>query len=325
MNALPLLQVVQLTKHFQLQRTSLFHSEGKIHAVDDVSFDLMQGETLGIVGESGCGKSTLGRTILRLLDPTEGKIIFAGQEITKLRRRALKKIRTQMQIISQDPYSSLNPRMTIEHIVGDSLKAHGLAKRKEIPSRVADILEKVGIDKIKMKAFPHEFSGGQRQRIAIARALILNPKMIVCDEPVSALDVSIKAQVINLLADLQAQWKFSYVMISHDLGVVKYVSNRILVMYLGQAIELAAQSDLLANPLHPYTQALISAIPVMDPENKGTRILLKGELPSPSNPPPGCRFHTRCWKVMDVCRSVVPKMKEIEPAHFVMCHLHRAC
>jgi oligopeptide/dipeptide ABC transporter ATP-binding protein len=322
MNDQPILKVVQLKKHFQLKRTSLFSPEGKVYALDDVSFDLMPGETLGVVGESGCGKSTLGRTILRLLDPTDGQIIFDGKDITRCKGSALKQLRPQMQIIFQDPYSSLNPRMTVEHIVGDSLTAHGLAERKEIPSRVSDILEKVGIHRLKMKAFPHEFSGGQRQRIAIARALILNPRMVICDEPVSALDVSIKAQVINLLADLQNQFKFSYIMISHDLGVVKHVSNRILVMYLGQAIELAANSSLIANPLHPYTQALISAIPVMDPENKSKRIVLKGELPSPSNPPAGCRFHARCWKTMDICSVAVPKMVEKEPGHFVMCHLY---
>lgn len=320
-----ILKVVQLKKHFYLKRTSLFSPQGKVYAVDGVSFDLMPGETLGIVGESGCGKSTLGRTILRLLDPTEGRIIFDGQDITDLKGYALKKIRTQMQIIFQDPYSSLNPRLSIEHIVGDSLKAHGLAKGKEISRRVADMLEKVGIHSIKMKSFPHEFSGGQRQRVAIARALILNPKMIVCDEPVSALDVSIQAQVINLLADLRSQFKFAYIMIAHNLGVVKHVSDRIMVMYLGRAVELAPKKDLLNNPLHPYTQSLISAIPVMDPEKKKKRIVLRGELPSPSNPPSGCRFHTRCWKVMDVCKKNEPEMAEIDPGHFAMCHLYPAC
>jgi len=325
MNQKSLLQVQDVKKHFMLKRTSLFGPRERVYAVDGVTLDLRPGETLGLVGESGCGKSTFGRTILRLIEPTSGSINFNGQDITHLKGKGLKKLRSQIQIIFQDPYSSLNPRLNVLSIVGDALKAHGIAKGSEIQDRVADILEKVGIHREKMRAFPHEFSGGQRQRIGIARALILKPKLIICDEPVSALDVSIQAQVINLLTDLKDEFQLSYIMIAHDLSVVNHVSNRVAVMYLGKIIELANNRALLANALHPYTQALISAIPVMDPDRKKKRIILQGDLPSPINPPSGCRFHTRCGKVMDICKTTEPKWVEIEPDHYTRCHLYEAC
>ncbi|MBM3302695.1 MAG: ATP-binding cassette domain-containing protein [Deltaproteobacteria bacterium] len=325
MNLTPLLSVRDLKKYFLLKRTAVFGPRERVYAVDGVSLDVHRGETLGLVGESGCGKSTLGRTILHLIEPTGGQIFFEGQDITRLKPSRLKKLRPEMQIIFQDPYSSLNPRLTVEHIVGDALKTHGLASGSEIADRVADILDKVGIHREKMRCFPHEFSGGQRQRIGIARALILRPKLIICDEPVSALDVSIQAQVINLLRDLKSEFSLSYILIAHDLSVVNHVSNRIAVMYLGKMIELTTNKDLLARPLHPYTQALLSAIPILDPDQKKRRIILKGDVPSPVNPPNGCRFHPRCFKVMDICSRVEPIWAEVEPAHFVMCHLFEAC
>ncbi|OGP62730.1 MAG: peptide ABC transporter substrate-binding protein [Deltaproteobacteria bacterium RBG_13_53_10] len=320
-----LVHITNLKKHFLLKRNAIVGSRGRVYAVDGVSLDLGPGETLGLVGESGCGKSTLGRTILRLLEPTEGTIVFDGQDITHLKGRALKKLRAEMQIVFQDPYSSLNPRLKVENIVGDALKAHGLAKGSEVTDRVADTLLKVGIHREKMKAYPHEFSGGQRQRIGIARAIILKPRLIVCDEPVSALDLSIQAQVINLLSDLRAEFNLSYIMIAHDLSVINHVSNRIAVMYLGKIIELATNRELLGNPLHPYTQALISAIPILDPDKKKKRIIPTGELPSPINPPSGCHFHPRCPQVMEICRKFIPEWAEIVPGHFTMCHLYEAC
>jgi oligopeptide/dipeptide ABC transporter ATP-binding protein len=325
MNDGSLLSVQGLKKHFLLERTKLFGPRERVYAVDGVSFELRRGEILGLVGESGCGKSTLGRTILRLIKPTAGKIFFEGQDITNLKPGEFKKLRARMQIIFQDPYSSLNPRLTVEHIVGDALKTHGLATGDEVPGRVADILDKVGIHREKMRCFPHEFSGGQRQRIGIARALILQPKLIICDEPVSALDVSIQAQVINLLGDLKKEFQLSYILIAHDLSVVNHVSDRIAVMYLGKVIELTTQKKLLTKPLHPYTQALMSAVPVLDPDKKKKRIILKGDVPSPVNPPSGCRFHPRCFKSMEVCSRMEPLWAEVEPEHFAMCHLYGAC
>jgi len=320
-----LLSIRDLKKYFMLKRTTLFGTREKVYAVDGVSFDLQRGETLGLVGESGCGKSTLGRSILHLIEPTAGEIFFEGRDITELKPAQWKKLRAEMQIIFQDPYSSLNPRLTVEHIVGDALKTHGLASGSEVAVRVADMLDKVGIHREKMRCFPHEFSGGQRQRIGIARALILRPKLIICDEPVSALDVSIQAQVINLLGDLKAEFNLSYIMIAHDLSVVNHVSNRIAVMYLGKIIELTSNKKLLAKPLHPYTQALMSAVPVLDPDKKKKRITLKGDVPSPINPPSGCRFHPRCPKAMEICPRVEPQWAEVEPSHFTMCHLYGPC
>ena len=325
MNNGSLLSIRDLKKYFLLKRTTPFGPREKVYAVDGVSFDLRRGEILGLVGESGCGKSTLGRTILHLLEPTAGKIFFEGQDITELKAGQLKKFRAQMQIIFQDPYSSLNPRLSVEHIVGDALKTHGLATGDEVPGRVADMLDKVGIHREKMRCFPHEFSGGQRQRIGIARALILRPKLIICDEPVSALDVSIQAQVINLLGDLKKEFQLSYILIAHDLSVVNHVSDRIAVMYLGKVIELTTRKKLLTQPLHPYTQALMSAVPVLDPDKKKKRIILTGDVPSPVNPPSGCRFHPRCFKAMDVCSRIEPLWAEVEPEHFAMCHLYGAC
>jgi oligopeptide/dipeptide ABC transporter ATP-binding protein len=325
MNDGSLLSVQGLKKHFLLKRTKLFGPRERVYAVDGVSFELKRGEILGLVGESGCGKSTLGRTILHLIKPTAGEIFFEGRDITDLKPGELKSLRAQMQIIFQDPYSSLNPRLTVEHIVGDAMKTHGLATGDEVPGRVADMLDKVGIHREKMRCFPHEFSGGQRQRIGIARALILRPKLIVCDEPVSALDVSIQAQVINLLGDLKKEFQLSYILIAHDVSVVNHVSNRIAVMYLGKIIELSTNKKLLSKPLHPYTQALMSAVPVLDPDKKKKRIILKGDVPSPVNPPSGCRFHPRCFKAMEVCSRVEPLWAEVEPEHFAMCHLYGAC
>ena len=325
MNDGSLLNVQGLKKHFLLERTKLFGPRERVYAVDGVSFELRRGEILGLVGESGCGKSTLGRTILRLIKPTAGKIFFEGQDITDLKPGEFKKLRARMQIIFQDPYSSLNPRLTVEHIVGDALKTHGLAGSDEVPERVAEMLDKVGIHREKMRCFPHEFSGGQRQRIGIARALILQPKLIICDEPVSALDVSIQAQVINLLGDLKKEFQLSYILIAHDLSVVNHVSDRIAVMYLGKVIELTTKKKLLTQPLHPYTQALMSAVPVLDPDKKKKRIILKGDVPSPVNPPSGCRFHPRCFKAMEVCSQMEPLWAEVEPEHFAMCHLYGAC
>jgi len=325
MDTPPILSVRDLKKYFLLKRTSLRGPRERVYAVDGVSFDIQRGETLGLVGESGCGKSTLGRTILHLIEPTAGKIFFQGQDITQLKPAQLKRLRAEMQIIFQDPYSSLNPRLTVEHIVGDALKTHGLASGNEVADRVADMLDKVGIHREKMRCFPHEFSGGQRQRIGIARALILNPKLIICDEPVSALDVSIQAQVINLLGDLKAEFDLSYIMIAHDLSVVNHVSNRIAVMYLGKVIELTSNKKILAKPLHPYTQALMSAVPVLDPDKKKKRIVLKGDVPSPVNPPSGCRFHPRCPKAMEICPRTEPIWAAVEPSHFTTCHLYEAC
>jgi oligopeptide/dipeptide ABC transporter ATP-binding protein len=325
MNNGSLLSVQELKKHFLLKRTRIRGPRERVYAVDGVTFEIQKGETLGLVGESGCGKSTLGRTILHLLEPTAGKIFFEGRDITDLKPGELKTLRSQMQIIFQDPYSSLNPRLNVEHIVGDALRTHGLASGEEVPDRVAGMLDRVGIHREKMRCFPHEFSGGQRQRIGIARALILQPKLIVCDEPVSALDVSIQAQVINLLGDLKKEFQLSYILIAHDLSVVNHVSNRIAVMYLGKIIELASNKKLLSKPLHPYTQALMSAVPVLDPDQKKRRIILKGDVPSPVNPPSGCRFHPRCFKAMEVCSRVEPLWAEVEPDHFAMCHLYGAC
>lgn len=317
-----LVVVKNLKKYFPIKGGFFQKTVGNVHAVENVSFSIRKGETLGIVGESGCGKSTTGRTMLRLLEKTEGEVYFEGKEIFGLDKKEMVKLRTDMQMIFQDPYSSLNPRKTVNALVGEALVEHGLVKKgKEMNDKVAEVIERCGLAPYHARRYPHEFSGGQRQRIGIARALALEPKFIVCDEPVSALDVSIQSQVINLLMDLQEEMGLTYLFISHDLSVVKHISDRIGVMYLGGMVELASKDELYSNPLHPYTQALLSAIPVPDPKSKKSRIILKGDIPSPSNPPSGCRFHTRCPYAMDRCKNEVPEYKEVSEDHFVACHL----
>jgi oligopeptide transport system ATP-binding protein len=318
-----LLQVRDLTKHFDIKRGFFWGEKAKVHAVDGVSFDLKHGETLGLVGESGCGKSTTGRVILRLIEPTSGEVIFDGVPIFQADKAEMRRLRQRMQIIFQDPYSSLNPRMTVEQIVGEGIVIHKLCRTKaERRERVADLLQKVGLSPEQMNRYPHEFSGGQRQRVGIARALAVSPKLIIADEPISALDVSIQAQVINLLEDLQEQFDLTYLFIAHDLRVVEHISDRVAVMYLGQIVELSDSQELYATPLHPYTEALLSAIPIPDPTTKRQRIILEGDPPSPIHPPPGCRFHTRCHKRFDRCDKEEPVLREVTPRHWVSCHLY---
>jgi oligopeptide transport system ATP-binding protein len=317
----PLLEVKHLKKHFPIKGGVFSKTIGYVYAVDDVSFALHRGETLGLVGESGCGKSTTGRAILRLIEPTAGEINFEDQNIVELGKSEMRSLRREMQIIFQDPYASLNPRMTIGSIIGEPLEIHKIAKGAEKEERVAALLQKVGLRAEDMRKYPHEFSGGQRQRIGIARALALNPKLIVCDEPVSALDVSIQAQVINLLGDLQEEFGLSYLFIAHNLNVVEHISNRVAVMYLGKIVELAEDKELYRNPQHPYTEALLSAVPIPDPTVKKKRIILQGDVPSPINPPSGCHFHTRCPYKEKICEEVEPAFKDIGGGHWVACHL----
>jgi oligopeptide/dipeptide ABC transporter ATP-binding protein len=317
----PLVEVANLKKYFPIKKGILSRTVGHVKAVDDVSFEVGQGETLGLVGESGCGKTTAGRSILRLIEPTAGEVFFEGQDVLGLSGSALRAARRSMQIIFQDPYSSLNPRMTVEGIVGEALTVHGIAKGAERRRRVEDLLVRVGLSKRHIGRYPHEFSGGQRQRIGIARALALSPKFIVCDEPVSALDVSIQAQILNLLMDLQKELGLSYLFIAHDLAVVEHISSRVAVMYLGKIVEQARSETLYENPLHPYTRALLSAVPIPDPLRKRDRILLPGDIPSPVNPPSGCRFHTRCWLAEERCKTEVPLMRPTQDGHLVACHL----
>ena len=316
-----LLEVKGLKKHFPIKGGVFSKTIGHVYAVDGVSFTLQSGETLGLVGESGCGKSTTGRTILRLIEPTEGSVKFEGQEITDLDKGDMRSLRREMQIIFQDPYASLNPRMTVGSIIGEPLEIHKIARGSEKEDQVATLLEKVGLRSEDMRKYPHEFSGGQRQRIGIARALGLNPKLIVCDEPVSALDVSIQAQVINLLEDLQEEFSLSYLFIAHNLNVVEHISDRVAVMYLGKIVELTTDVELYANPQHPYTEALLSAVPVPDPTVEKRRIILQGDVPSPINPPSGCHFHTRCPYKEKICEEEVPEFKDIGSGHWVACHL----
>lgn len=316
-----ILEAKNLKKYFPIYKGAFRKRVGDVKAVDGVSLYIKEGETLGLVGESGCGKSTTGRTILRLLDATEGTVTYKGQDVLNASKDEMKKLRREMQIVFQDPYSSLNPRMTVSEIVGESLVEHGIYKKgKELDDYIVEVITKCGLAKYHINRYPHEFSGGQRQRIGIARALALNPSFIVADEPVSALDVSIQSQVINLLTDLQHERKLSYLFISHDLGVVKYISHRIGVMYLGTLVELADKKSLFDNPKHPYTQALLSAIPVPDPTKKINRIILQGDIPSPANPPSGCKFHTRCMYAKDICKEQVPEFRDLGGEHFVACH-----
>lgn len=316
-----LVEVQNLKKYFPITGGVFERTVGNVKAVDDVSFEIQKGETLGLVGESGCGKSTTGRTLLRLMGKTGGNVYFEGRDLFKLKKRELRKLRPQMQIIFQDPYSSLNPKMTIGDTIGEALLDHGICSKSEVKDRVMEALEVCGLAYYHYRRYPHEFSGGQRQRIGIARALILNPKFIVADEPVSALDVSIQAQIINLLAKLQETNGFSYLFISHDLSVVQHISNRIGVMYLGSLVELCEKRELFKNPLHPYTKALLSAIPIPDPTSRKNRIILKGDIPSPANPPKGCKFHTRCPYAKEICSKEIPEYREVQPKHFVSCHI----
>jgi len=318
----PLLEVTGLKKYFPIRGGVFGKQVGSVKAVDDVSFTVSKGETLGIVGESGCGKSTAGRSILRLIEPTEGRIRFEGQDVTALSADSMRRMRKDMQIVFQDPFASLNPRHTVERILEEPLIVHGLGKPKERKERVQHLLEVVGLHASHAKRYPHQFSGGQRQRIGIARALAVHPKLIIADEPVSALDVSIQSQVLNLMQDLQREFGLTYIFIAHDLSVVKHISDRVGVMYLGRLVELAGKDALYASPKHPYTQALMSAVPNIDPDAKRERIILQGDVPSPANVPVGCAFHTRCPSAMDVCSTVRPAFRDTGDGHFVACHLY---
>lgn len=320
-----LLEVKGLKMYFPITRGIIVQRHvGDIKAVDDISFQVRRGETLGLVGESGCGKSTTGRAILQLYRPTDGQVLFKEEDLTKLKGEVLRRKRREMQMIFQDPYASLNPRMTVGGIVSEPLEVHNIfATRKERQERVQELLRVVGLNPYFVNRYPHEFSGGQRQRIGVARALAVNPEFIVCDEPISALDVSIQAQIINLLQDLQSEFGLTYLFIAHDLSVVRHISDRIVVMYLGKLGELADQAELYANPLHPYTQALLGAVPIPDPviEEKRQRVILEGDVPSPANPPKGCNFSTRCPQVMDICHQEDPEFKDLGDGHWVACHL----
>lgn len=317
-----LLKVTNLRKLFPITGGVFRRTIGHVRAVDDVSFEMEEGETLGIVGESGSGKSTLGRTIIRLYEPTEGNIYFEGNDISHLPRRKLRAERKNIQMVFQDPYASLNPRMTVGELIDEPLMVHTKDTKAERVEKVHELLNLVGLNKGAYSRYPHEFSGGQRQRIGIARAIAIRPKLIIADEPVSALDVSIQSQVINLMMDLQSEFGLSYLFIAHDLSVVKHISDRIGVMYLGKLVEISPKADLFKDPLHPYTQALLSAVPAPDPTQKRERIILKGDIPSAAKPPAGCVFHTRCPRVMDVCKQDLPQFKEVAPKHFVACHLY---
>ena len=319
-----LLEVTNLKKYFPIKGGLLSHTVGQVKAVDGVSFRIKRGTTMGLVGESGCGKSTVGRTILRLQEKTDGEVLFDGVDIFSLNRQELRKMRTRLQIIFQDPYSSLSPRLPISEIIGEAVREHNLVPANEFDDYITKIMKECGLQEYHKDRYPHEFSGGQRQRICIARALALNPEFILCDEPVSALDVSIQAQIINLLRDLQKQFGLTYLFISHDLSVVEHISDTVGVMYLGNLVEFSETENIFSKPLHPYTVALFSAIPVPDPNYKMKRIVLQGSIPSPANPPSGCKFHTRCEKCMELCKHITPDWAEVEPGHFCACHLYNS-
>jgi oligopeptide transport system ATP-binding protein len=315
-----ILEVRNLKKYFPVKKGILSRTVGEVKAVDGVSFSLERGETLGLVGESGCGKTTAGRSILRLIEPTSGEVVFDGQDLLQMNKEEMRRVRASFQIIFQDPFSSLDPRMNVEQIIGEPIVNHTKSPKREIRDRVAYLMRRVGLHPEQMSRYPHEFSGGQRQRIGIARALAVNPLAIVCDEPVSALDVSIQAQVMNLLAQLQEEMNLSFLFIAHDLSVVEYISDRVAVMYLGRIVELASGRELYENPQHPYTQALLSAVPIPDPEVRKRRIILEGDVPSPLNPPAGCGFHTRCPFRKSICTEERPLFRDIGNGHWVECH-----
>ncbi|NQT59262.1 MAG: dipeptide ABC transporter ATP-binding protein [Bacteroidetes bacterium] len=326
MNNEALIKIRDLKKYFPITKGVIARRHvGNVKAVDGISFDIKRGETLGLVGESGCGKSTTGRAILNLHKPTSGSVIYKDTDLAPLSRKNMVKYRKSLQIIFQDPYASLNPRMTIGNIISEAMIYHGIVSKAERQKRVEELLELVGLRTYFIRRYPHEFSGGQRQRIGIARALALNPEFIVCDEPISALDVSIQAQVVNLMEDLQKQFGLTYLFIAHDLSMVRHISNRIAVMYLGKIVELADKETLYKEPMHPYTEALLSAVPIPDPaiEENRERIVLQGDVPNPADPPPGCNFSTRCPKVMDICKEKEPEYREIVPGHFCACHLNK--
>lgn len=320
--AKPLLEVSGLKKHFDIKGGVFGRKVGTVQAVNDISFTVMEGEILGIVGESGCGKSTTGKAILRLIEPTEGKVTFEDHDLTNLSDEEMRKLRRDMQMIFQDPYASLNPRHTVEKIISEPLLIHGVKSSEQRSQRVKELLEVVGLNPYHATRYPHQFSGGQRQRIGIARALANNPKLIICDEPVSALDVSVQSQILNLMSELRDEFNLTYIFIAHDLSVVKHISDRVGVMYLGNMVELTEKDKLYEDPKHPYTQALLSAVPSLDPDIRKERTILQGDVPDPANPPTGCVFHTRCPKAMEVCKQEKPMFLEVEDRHFVACHLY---
>lgn len=317
-----IIEVNNLKKYFPIKSGVFSKQKGEVKAVDDISFKIKRGTTMGLVGESGCGKTTVGRTILRLVDKTDGEVLFHGDDIFEMDGKQLRDLRTKMQIIFQDPYSSLSPRLPVGEIIGEAVKEHNIVPKEQYEDYLDEIMMACGLQPYHKDRYPHEFSGGQRQRICIARSLAVNPEFIVCDEPVSALDVSIQAQIINLLKDLQRDRNLTFLFISHDLSVVEHISDTVGVMYLGSMVEYGKTEDIFRNPLHPYTQALLSAVPTPDPDVKMNRIILEGSIPSPANPPSGCKFHTRCRHCMEICKTVEPEMREMEEGHFVRCHLY---